>query len=443
MMAEHLLRVAFPSLQPSPFLPSTQALFPSIQPPSHNFSATQIDKKNFWVWDLHDGSRLDAPSLLSFLGHNITQLSAKGSLSPYPESFSKFHVPKVVAKTITSHNRHSQYLSEDEVIRLFKFYSASKDIVRADAFICMFPASLCEGWMPFNQTIIFLPAHRFLQGRCTIQRMNRLIEHLQRMAESVAPKHFVAAMGRYDAEYINYFTGISPRILSTSSLFYGNIESTVWTQARVEILYGPVHGNSYFLNEIKKLAQGIFTVSHIRHLYKRYTFQNVADHRAAILFPYAVLSYGITELYALGIPLFVPSAEFLVKSGVVWDLWIGSDAYCGKGAKFPQKHPLTRHLFSPEDQSPEAKQYWLQFADYFQWPHITFFSSLENLIEKLKTANFTEIHLKMVAENHIRKQNLIFQWNEIASQIETNREVPRKYLEAIQTLWNVSQLQFD
>lgn len=68
-----------------------------------------------------------------------------------------------------------------------------------------------------------------------------------------------------------------------------------------------------------------------KQLYGHYNLQQVAEHRAIILLPYAVLSYGMTELYALDVPIFVPSVPFAVQLGIFYDVrvYVDGSPYCG------------------------------------------------------------------------------------------------------------------
>jgi hypothetical protein len=109
----------------------------------------------------------------------------------------------------------------------------------------------------------------------------------------------------------------------------------------------------------------------------------------------------------------------------------------------PKQHPNSNHPYSPEDiVSTEGITYWLQFADYYQLPHIQTFSSWENLIEKLSIADFSTINKQMYEENLKRKTKLIENWKSIFAQIDPKpRIIPDNYAFAIKQLWNTTKLQ--
>ncbi len=49
---------------------------------------------------------------------------------------------------------------------------------------------------------------------------------------------------------------------------------------------------------------------HFHDLYPTYTLHDLVSHPAIIMLPYSVMSYKLTEFYALSIPIFVPSPKF-------------------------------------------------------------------------------------------------------------------------------------
>ena len=88
------------------------------------------------------------------------------------------------------------------------------------------------------------------------------------------------------------------------------------------------------------------------------------------------------------------------------------------------KHPGSSHPYSPnidfKDKArngEESEMYWLQLADFYDLPHITLFDSTDDLLTKLSRANFTEIHLRMMRENHFRKHKLLETWCDVIPRI--------------------------
>ena len=409
----------------------------------------------FWGINLHHGCRVDTATLLQGLNQTVIIADHTQRNSFYRAALSRPRIlfpgdQRRLAPFMYSHKSHSDSLSENDIRAFFHYYKKDAFMLRVNAFYCSFPSSMCEIYMPLNRTIIWLPAHRFTLGRCSRPEVDRLILHMQQSVRpEQQPKHFIAAGGRYDQEYIKYYTGLDAILLPVNSLWYA-FNITRFTQSRTEILVGPLQHNSHPLIANMTAAAAAmnssFKFATTKSLYVHFQLQQIADHRAVILLPYAVLSYGITELYALGIPIFIPSIEFLVNLKLVHDRTLIDPFYCGRKLKFedlPKQHPASNHPFSPEDvASPEATRYWLQFADYYQLPHIQRFSSWDELIIKLSKTDFQTVHESMHKENLRRKADLEAKWKSILSQIDPNqRLVHENYDMAIKQLWNTTKLQ--
>jgi hypothetical protein len=100
----------------------------------------------------------------------------------------------------------------------------------------------------------------------------------------------------------------------------------------------------------------------------------------------------------------------------------------------PPKHPNSRHPFSPEDNDVESFTYWLQFADYYRWPHIQTFDSFEDLVEKLDATDFLAVHAKMMEENTRREAKVTAQWQTIACNVPRGNAFPQDYDVAVREL---------
>jgi hypothetical protein len=261
-----------------------------------------------------------------------------------------------------------------------------------------------------------------------------------RIAAGVIPYSIVAAMNEFDINYINYYTGINATLFEAIGILYGGARTANFSLERREILLWPA---DYFQN--KKIIEMVsvantsgFELRTARQMYKRYTFQQLANHRAAILIPYAVHSYGMTELYALGVPLFVPAPEFLYSLKSMVDFQHKADFYCGGRSSPPARHPKSLHELNPESSEKSSFMYWIKYADFYRWPHITYFSSITELTQKLKSADFLAIHNKMILENEFRFERSQGAYRDLLSKIKVGRQVPSEsYKKAFKNLWDV------
>lgn len=400
-----------------------------------------------WESNLHDGVRNElvsmfraAGALVYVLGHKQRRAMGQEILNDNGVSF--LPTPALLRQKVL----HSMDLLENEMENFYVEVKSTSIMKNTDAFVCSFPMSQCELYMPFNKSIIWLAAHRYSLGRCSADSWNKLDRHLAmtvnatRIATGVIPYSIVAAMNEFDINYINYYTGINPTLFEAIGILYGGARTANYSLERREILLWPA---DYFQN--KKIVEMVsvantsgFELRTARQMYKRYTFQQLANHRAAILIPYAVHSYGMTELYALGVPLFVPAPEFLYSLKSMVDFQHKADFYCGGRSSPPARHPKSFHELNPESSEKSSFMYWIKYADFYRWPHITYFSSITELTQKLKSADFLAIHNKMILENEFRLQRSQGAYRDLLSKIKVGRQVPSEsYKKAIKNLWDV------
>jgi hypothetical protein len=190
------------------------------------------------------------------------------------------------------------------------------------------------------------------------------------------------------------------------------------------------------LEELSQRSNDKFVFKHIRALYPRFTFEQLAGHRAIVLFPYATMSYSIVDFYAINMPIFVPSPEFLIKLNILGERRLQS--HCCRKMPDPitfdrqlENNLSTTHPFSPNSDEHSALKYWLQFADYYVWPFVTVFDSFDDLLEKLKAADLPRISRKMKAHNLVRETDLLNNWCRLTKAIVKSPKTPVSYEKAL------------
>ena len=61
--------------------------------------------------------------------------------------------------------------------------------------------------------------------------------------------------------------------------------------------------------------------------------------------------------------------------------------------------------------------YWLQFSDFYDWPHVQYFDDYNHLKELLLNTNFTLVRDLMREEMELRKLQVTRGWCEIIHKI--------------------------
>lgn len=219
--------------------------------------------------DLHDGPKIDIPSTLLDMGQRYINVGPK--LSDLHKEWNlkgrnpKKNFPNVmrmpgmlfdqdnVSKPLTEYSLqpldHSTSMSfSNWSLVNTEFYRHDKLISQeVSAFICSFPAAICQIWKEMNKTIIFLTAHRYNLGRCTQKEWKSLDSDIAKWGNSPLNElgHIVGAVSRYDLEYLKYYNPeLTAELIPSLGAFYMNVQKHKPSK-REEILIFKKLGSHY------------------------------------------------------------------------------------------------------------------------------------------------------------------------------------------------------
>lgn len=115
--------------------------------------------------DLHEGCRSGLASLTSHYNQQMVLMGIKGRLVNYPE-INKMPGVMVYSKkswVLSNYWSHSTNLTSQMIVENYRFYRDDVIVGKIDAFVCTFPAAMCQLWMAFeDKAIVFIPAHRYV-----------------------------------------------------------------------------------------------------------------------------------------------------------------------------------------------------------------------------------------------------------------------------------------
>ncbi|CAF1288151.1 unnamed protein product [Adineta steineri] len=378
----------------------------------------QLSQRNITIWsnDFHISTIHDIKhQLLSFDVELIDK-----SLSNH------CHLTKTCAKNLKVLDKTNGISpSIEERQKFYEAYKNDPEMIQVDAFICFHPTAMCEVFMPFNRPLIIIASTRYEMGRFSKEEWIKWNKNLQLIA--LNPRNIVAANNLYDAEYIRYFTGITP-IIIPSLCDYTNV--TYAPIIKKPFLIATMYVDKFrfqFMRNLKsslKRSNTSITVGYLRDIYKeRYEYSDIASHPGIIYIPYQVSLMSLFEQYRMNIPLFFPSIDLLTEWHYTYhviDQRTWDTVY-----KHPSNTSIIPGVLASDIPDPnnefdrKAIRYWLQFSDFYQWPHITYFNSIDDLTMKLTSTNLTEISRNMKIYNIDLKQKLFQQWNHILQRISS------------------------
>ena len=123
---------------------------PAILHP-HNYSCPTLHVKRIAIADIHDGTRVDVPSIFLDIGHGVLNLGFKGRNGPYPAPLARMTYPsREKSPIVMSMTRTQPDISELMVKKLFEYYKSGADILCTDALFCQFSPTLSELFQPLH-----------------------------------------------------------------------------------------------------------------------------------------------------------------------------------------------------------------------------------------------------------------------------------------------------
>jgi len=137
-------------------------------------------------------------------------------------------------------------------------------------------------------------------------------------------------------------------------------------------------------------------------------YADFAKFHACVFWPWDAMMLLFNELYTMTMPLVLPSRRWMQQlishslshTEVNW--WHLREAV-GGGLPDPSgvPFPLPYQPWIQADDGLRAMSYWYQLTDFMQFPHLTYFDSLPEMMEKLRTLDVPTIRRGMRAYNRV------------------------------------------
>jgi hypothetical protein len=150
-----------------------------------------------------------------------------------------------------------------------------------------------------------------------------------------------------------------------------------------------------------------------------YTYDSLAAFPAVLHLPYQASIMSFFEHYRMGIPVIAPSLSLLTR----WHMdmhMVGERSWdmafyhrVSDGSALP-RHPAASAPYDPNDDTdPAAVAWWLQWSDYYTFPHVILFDSWQELLDKLNSADLVAVSAAMHAHSATQEAELAHTWRRI------------------------------
>lgn len=302
-------------------------------------------------------------------------------------------------------------ISPDEATRrqFADAYANDTQFGGVDVVMCFHPSAMCELFMGMNKRLFVIATTRYEMGRESAEQWSQWNANLLKIYSD--KMNVVAANNLYDANYIEFFTGIRPLLLpsfiAVEDKYAGN---------STDILVAEMHSSSSgaIMSQLKQLSPRLRSM---RDKYERYTFSQLCENSAIVHFPYQTSIMSLFEQYSMGIPILVPTPEFLWELHNQYDIVTERTWHRVRTGKRPAASLISgqqKGVPDPNnDMSRDAFLHWVRYADFYQWKHIQEFGSWNELTNLVDSLNWDQISISMQAEARLLLRGVRNTWDKI------------------------------
>ena len=380
--------------------------------------------------DYHIATAQDVGHTLRELGVRLEEQSLSGACGRRPGGHGRHTCadPKRLGAVLTRPNGFTLCPRPHALRRaIFEALRTAPLMADVDGVVCSHPAALCEAWLPFNKSLLVLVTTNLELARESPARWEAWLRTIVAMA--AAPRVVLAANNRYDQEYVRHFTGVQPLYLPTLADYVtarwrgaddgrdggGGGGGGGGKQARPFLMWRAHHemGRTLLADLQRANADGA-RVEALDAAYPRgYEYADVARHPGVVLVPYTKSTMSFFELYRLGIPLFAPSLQLLLK----WELAaaVMSERVYWRYAPSPLRSPTTPTPNSRTDR--HALEHWLPLSDYYVYPHVQYFDSAPDLVEKLQSVDLVAVSAAMARHSREMRPAMHAKWRAVLDKL--------------------------
>ena len=353
-------------------------------------------KMKFFNLDCHISVIADLKKIFEDLGHEVTSWSVSGHNWIFGRE------PHLV--DVVNQNTWSR-LNKD---MCDAFYERYKDeLSEYDGFICTYPPAFSMIYEKFKKPIILqIPIRYEVPFQSDPIKWDEFNEYLRNGIDSgmIIP----VANSEYDKKYFEFFVKrecmLIPSICEYTNSVWNPIKDTFLYSSRLQINF-----NSDIVTNKDSL--------------NGYKWEEIAQYKGIIIIPYNCSTMSIFEYYTSGIPLFCPSEAFMMElytnnsdrvlNELTWNKTFGKEP--GSSIECDRSSDPNRY----DNVSIMSK--WISYSDFYnkEWmPHIVYFDSLNDLVDKMRTTDLMDIHSKMMDFNKTRKQDIYHLWKSTIEKIE-------------------------
>lgn len=269
----------------------------------------------------------------------------------------------------------------------------------------------------YGKRVIAISTHRYNQHKKDAISLHELNDCTKRLAQT--PKAIKAVVDDYDYYYEQHYLGIIPQRLLVRPQYICSGSGAGSPQDNTILLIGrekKVFAD--FLNTYRDYCHTgttdtRYSLKWLRDVHPCYRdVEELRRHTAFIVFPYSAYAFTHFELYALNIPIFIPSIRFVIANNIMTDRALPPQ-WC-KEHLYKKMCDDIDAPDSPNSYHPQALRLWIGRSFLYRRKNCIIFDNVKDLILKLKKLeqNRKTITRGMSEENQQLDEEALKAWCE-------------------------------
>ena len=275
----------------------------------------------------------------------------------------------------------------------------------------------------YDLPVVALSAHRYDQNKRDAEHLSEWDDDARRL--DAMTKSIKGVNDEYDYDYDRHYLKIEPARLYArpAHVRAGVVEEPSSRVIPIVWRNHPPHSPHHFADEIKSAKeihcreQGVdepkYRARDFRRAHPYYkNIEELRQYPAFIVLPYSAYAYFHFELFALNVPIFIPSIDFAIDRKIFFDralypVWTDINLY--KNMRDDADAPD-----SPNSYHPEAQRMWIARTFLYRRKSCVVFDDYADLFRKLDRLeeDRRRIQQGMVEENRQLDQISTRAWRE-------------------------------
>ena len=354
---------------------------------------------NFFSIDQHISVIADIRYILNQLGHTVREISLSGHSSIVGRPIG--NVPEL------NNDNWCNTISQRKFDSFYNTYK--KDLDKYDGFICCYPPIFSMLYQLSNKPIIIQIPIRY---ECGAEHNIELWEEFNKFLQKGIDDHriFLCANNLYDKKYAEGFLDRPVRYIPSLCEYTG-------------MSYNPVYDMFLYFGSFRIKEQSGRMIYKHDAMKAGHAWQNIADFKGCIHYPYNVSTMSIFEQYTANIPLFFPTKRYLMEMFLDKIPILHQLSWQQQGSNgIPKSQMDNSFQWDPNNFSDfNCISNWLDYADFYS-DNMKCIRYFDDLYDRNEILNFSKdtllsISNEMKEHNKKRKSYVYNEWYKIMDEI--------------------------